>query len=234
MGLRQLLQKGAKNEPPAAEEPAPPPALDGPSLPEFTFLRSDTFTQEVIQPPTEGTVDAQSSAGQPPRRSLDVFGTYRSRSASVSSQASQQSVSSRRRLSQLFLFGRQPDHSNQLPDDLPAIGLPDPADSGDKTELESRWEQRATLLAGRSEVLRRPSSPSPSPAMAQLSLTEKGPDDAGPVPASSPVIDSDIQEAIRLHETGQLEKSTVIFRRLADPAGPNNPLSQVLYGLALR
>jgi TPR repeat protein len=43
-----------------------------------------------------------------------------------------------------------------------------------------------------------------------------------------------IQEAIRLHEAGEYVKSTAMFGRLADPNGPNNPLSQVLYGLALR
>jgi TPR repeat protein len=43
-----------------------------------------------------------------------------------------------------------------------------------------------------------------------------------------------IQEAIRLHEASQYERSTAMFGRLADPNGPNNPLSQVLYGLALR
>ena len=32
----------------------------------------------------------------------------------------------------------------------------------------------------------------------------------------------------------ELEKSTDMFRRLADPDGANNALSQVLYGLALR
>ncbi|POR31230.1 Tetratricopeptide-like helical [Tolypocladium paradoxum] len=53
-------------------------------------------------------------------------------------------------------------------------------------------------------------------------------------PLSSEQIDQDIQEAIRLHEAGHLEKSTVMFARLADPQGANNPLSQVLYGLALR
>jgi hypothetical protein len=51
---------------------------------------------------------------------------------------------------------------------------------------------------------------------------------------SSKAIDEDIQEAIRLHEAGDLEQSTKLFGRLADPEGANNPLSQVLYGLALR
>lgn len=43
-----------------------------------------------------------------------------------------------------------------------------------------------------------------------------------------------IQEAIRLHEEGNLQRSSAIFGRLADPKGANNPLSQILYGLALR
>lgn len=51
---------------------------------------------------------------------------------------------------------------------------------------------------------------------------------------SSKEIDLDIQEAIRLHEAGDLATSTRLFGRLADPQGANNPLSQVLYGLALR
>jgi hypothetical protein len=51
---------------------------------------------------------------------------------------------------------------------------------------------------------------------------------------SSKAIDEDIQEAIRLHEAGELEQSTAMFGRLTDPKGANNPLSQVLYGLALR
>jgi len=52
--------------------------------------------------------------------------------------------------------------------------------------------------------------------------------------ARGQAMDSDIQEAIRLHEAGELESSTRIFGRLADPSGANNPLAQVLYGLALR
>lgn len=44
----------------------------------------------------------------------------------------------------------------------------------------------------------------------------------------------DIQRAIHLHESGDLTTSTLMFGRLADPAGANNALAQVLYGLALR
>jgi hypothetical protein len=51
---------------------------------------------------------------------------------------------------------------------------------------------------------------------------------------SSKYVDDNIQEAIRLHEAGELEVSTQMFGRLADPHRENNALSQVLYGLALR
>jgi hypothetical protein len=46
--------------------------------------------------------------------------------------------------------------------------------------------------------------------------------------------DVNIQEAIRLHEGGDLTASSNMFGQLADPRGANNALSQVLYGLALR
>jgi len=46
--------------------------------------------------------------------------------------------------------------------------------------------------------------------------------------------EENIQEAIRLHEKGNLEASTALFGRLADPTSHNNALAQVLYGLALR
>lgn len=66
------------------------------------------------------------------------------------------------------------------------------------------------------------------------------------------MLQENIQEAIRLHEKGSkciqtnisrtralighqdLEASTGMFGRLADPNTHNNALSQVLYGLALR
>ena len=51
---------------------------------------------------------------------------------------------------------------------------------------------------------------------------------------SAPADEENIQEAIRLHEKGNLEASTALFGRLADPNGANNALAQVLYGLALR
>jgi hypothetical protein len=96
---------------------------------------------------------------------------------------------------------------------------------------------RATILARKNEESRsRPTTPvGRSPAGLESfhdmnisgSLGEKG-------VVSTKYVDDNIQEAIRLHEAGELETSTRMFGRLADPNGENNALSQVLYGLALR
>lgn len=208
---------------------------------EFTFIRTDTTTQEILQPPGDGT-DQNLLSPKPsvrsPRRSLDVFRSSRSRSASVSSQASHSS-SSKRRLSERLHISRQPESSEYVPENLPAITANDPTD-------QSEWEKRATILAGQNVLARsRPESPvsaaaaaSPPPppvqGVAHMSLGGSRRRSPSPTPTSSKAIDQDIQDAIRLHEEGNFEQSTKIFGRLADLQGANNPLSQVLYGLALR
>ncbi|KAK9438987.1 Tetratricopeptide-like helical [Metarhizium brunneum] len=196
---------------------------------EFTFIRTDTAGQEIIRPPNDGQdqknlLSPKTSVRSSPRRSLDVFRSSRSRSESVSSQTSH---SSRRRLSERLHLSRPAEPSENVPGNLPAITRSDPAD-------QSQWERRATMLAGQNELARaRPASPDPSEGMSRMSLAP-GSTGRKRSASSSKAIDDDIQEAIRLHEEGDLEKSTKIFGRLADPQGPNNPLSQVLYGLALR
>ncbi|KAF3312086.1 hypothetical protein TWF173_007579 [Orbilia oligospora] len=101
--------------------------------------------------------------------------------------------------------------SEHVPTDLIS-----PTAEGSKGEQEDKWEWRASQLglggAGNTPTRERSRS---------RSFSDQG-------------TDKDIQEAIRLHEEGDLENSTKLFRQLADPQGANNPLSQVLYGLALR
>jgi hypothetical protein len=127
-----------------------------------------------------------------------------------------------------------------VPQDLPEIVMP-PGGDEDKEGTESQWEKRATLLARENEKNRsRPGTPvhgSAPPVIPQLRLGDSSSDDSRAPQSkavSSKEIDEDIQEAIRLHEEGKLAESTALFGRLADPKGANNPLSQVLYGLALR
>jgi hypothetical protein len=126
-------------------------------------------------------------------------------------------------VSEVLHLNRAPDSSEYVPTNLPEIQV-----GGGDAQDESQWESRAMMLAGQSELVRsRPSSSVGTPR-----TPSRPPSRGGAV--SSKQIDEDIQEAIRLHEEGDLLASSRIFGRLADPNGANNPLSQVLYGLALR
>ena len=112
-----------------------------------------------------------------------------------------------------------------------------PDDGQDSGAAESQWEKRATILAKKNEESRsRPATPV-GPSRSGLDSFQDmnisgSPGEKGVV--STQYVDDNIQEAIRLHEAGELQTSTRMFGRLADPKGENNALSQVLYGLALR
>lgn len=232
MGLRDILRKkeDITNDPSTVDAASLPSNLQ---TPEFRLVRSDTHAQEVIEPP---------SPDHHSRRQHDVDASYlrasspgRSRSASVSSQLSTASTSSkaRKRLSERLHLSRPRSSSAHVPQDLPDIV----ADGN----VEDQWEKRATMLVSRTEMVR--SSPgTPTGETGGLGTgSEAGRPGMGSRTTSAAsgqistkAIDDDIQEAIRLHEEGDLEKSTYLFGKLADPNGANNPLSQVLYGLALR
>lgn len=140
---------------------------------------------------------------------------------------------------------RASDTSPNLPDDLDFAPEPIPAPleapdaRGKVKEVESKearakreeqWVKRACALAMNLHV------PTAGPwgmagSLASANTTPGRKRTGSFVDEKEEV---NIQEAIRLHESGNLERSTAIFGRLADPKGTNNPLSQVLYGLALR
>ena len=150
--------------------------------------------------------------------------------------------------------------SSHLPENLPAapdsvavptISIDGTTDEGNKyanAQREAQWEKRATILATSSPSLREGGG-------GGVVVRGSGEDRTGrpretinlntPQPSSSAARDRsrsisdqegdvNIQEAIRLHEAGDLANSTTMFGQLADPKGANNALSQVLYGLALR
>lgn len=256
MGLRDLLKKKQGLDDGDGPDPATVKRL---AAPEFTFVRSDTYTEEVIHPPGGADSDAgsghltiDSKGGKDKSRlSLDVFRSSggRSRSSSVtSSRSTGAGTGTARRLSQRLHLSRSPVSSDNVPQNLPQIIAPDDPEE-DKEGQESQWEKRATILARENEKNRsRPHSPSRdvSQSLASMRLHDGSSDDAPPNwplagpsgpkkgVVSSKETDEMIQEAIRLHEEGDLERSTALFGQLADPKGANNPLSQVLYGLALR
>ncbi|KAJ6009980.1 hypothetical protein N7499_004621 [Penicillium canescens] len=242
--LRNILHKRdelskepeRKNDQPTAPQP-----------PEFTLIRSDTHTQEFLTPPADPTTPTlqepdTNTLSPSPRRSFQLF--TRSRNNSVSSPSPPRRE---RRLSNLLHLDHRSrsnsrDSSANIPADLPQI-LDDGGAS--KQEREAQWEKRATVLVQRNPQF----GTSGSDLAGSGSWNEDGEEGSlglglgiektGARSRGSsqsrisvgPSEDVNIQEAIRLHESGDLELSTQMFGQLADA---NNPLSQVLYGLALR
>lgn len=224
MGLRDMLRKKDEVRDTMLEREQAMGGLDGA---EFTFIRTDTTSQELIHLPDGDRAQHLLPPKTPvrsPRPSLEVFRSSRDRSGSASSQTSH---SSRRRLSDRLHLRRSPESSEYVPQNLPEI-TPS-TDAGD----ESQWEKRATMLAGQNLARSSCGTPAPSDDVSRMS-SDSRPKSPSPAHVSSKAIDEDIQRAIRLHEGGNLAESTKMFGRLADPKGANNPLSQVLYGLALR
>lgn len=177
-----------------------------------------------------------------------------------SAKGQQQSLSIRpkneRRLSErLHIGGRSRSKTNEttsshLPENLPAlpdaVSVPsirvDGTDESNKyanAQREAQWEKRATILASSPSLLDSSSANSEERNSRPREVNATGNSLAEPNRDRSRSIsdqegDVNIQEAIRLHEEGDLSNSTHMFGRLADPKGANNALSQVLYGLALR
>ncbi|KAJ5966943.1 hypothetical protein N7501_003191 [Penicillium viridicatum] len=224
----------------------PPQNAPSTPAPEFKLIRTDTHTQEIIIPPSNPN-DPTPYLSSPtqeeptsPRRSFQLF----NRSPRLSSTSSQSPPRRERRLSNLLHLDHRSrsnsrDSSANIPADLPQI---DDDHGASKQEREALWEKRATVLVQQNPQFAHSGSSLPGrqgEGEASLGLG-LGLEQARPRSSSQsrvsldPKEDINIQEAIRLHEAGELERSTHMFGQLADPNGANNPLSQVLYGLALR
>jgi hypothetical protein len=234
MPFRDILKKKEKIQEDDAP-PAPEPQRNwADEAPVFTFLRTDTHTQEIISPPSFSSADSYKKgpfSRDNDEPSKDRLSTRHSRSPSASSQSSDRSkTKTTKRISQRLHLRRSDPSSPNVPDDLPDIAPT--ADEGGEPARESLWEKRATILAMRNGQERsRPTTPVGTMAdVEEFARMSRSPSRQ----ASPGVADVNIQEAIRLHEAGDLVNSTKIFRQLADPNGENDPLSQVLYGLALR
>jgi len=238
MPFKDLLKKKDKAEPHAPIEE---------DTPKFTFMRTDTHTQEIITPPTfygdekvpfAGDGSAESRTGKlfksRPRSTSVVSNASAS---SRTSQKSKQDSPKTKRLSQRLHLRRSEISSASVPDDLPDIQVPGRGPD-ERAGVESQWEMRATILARKNEESRsRPTTPvgrSPAGLESFHDMNISGGHEKEKGVVSTKYVDDNIQEAIRLHEAGELETSTRMFGRLADPNGENNALSQVLYGLALR
>lgn len=242
MPIRDLLKHKHPNG-----NVTPPARLENPQV---VISQSDTNAEEVLTATTTQQQQAgqdsgaNNGAGQLPpllQRANSTSGVL-----SLSAPSSQTNLkvlprsSSTRLISERFSM-RRTVSSSHVPEDLPEITITDDAEGNG-----AEWERRATMLAWENEKSRsRSTSPAagatrdahqvrPRPASATFELGAPAHSPPPPPAGSSPDADINIQEAIRLHEAGDLERSTKMFGQLADPSGQNDALSQVLYGLALR
>ncbi|KAF2622740.1 HCP-like protein [Macroventuria anomochaeta] len=245
MQLKDLLKKKDKiKDEGASGTPEKGPTLS-PDVPEFQFFRTTTSTHEAIEPPSFPGDPTRSEAPLLSPKDTRGFGRFR-RHSNVSSTGSQESNgrasedgTGRPRsgtLSERLHFGRNKSASSvNVPDNLPDVGG---AVVARNEEDEAKWEKRATVLV-QGGPLGQSAPPTPTieinDVMANMGMAPAGRSGVQRQPSTSALADEEnIQKAIRLHENGNLEASTALFGRLADPSGANNALAQVLYGLALR
>ncbi|KAL5121262.1 hypothetical protein ACEQ8H_000730 [Pleosporales sp. CAS-2024a] len=197
-------------------------------VPEFHFFRTTTSTQESIQPPShpDDPTRAAPSLRIPTRAG---FGIFRRPSSGGSQPGTEGAAKGLERLH----FGRSRSSSSaNVPENLPEVG----GDGVARTEEEeASWEKRATVLVTEGALAGGPSAPT-SPRVAVTNARARGVAKSRSRSASinAPEDEVTIQKAIQLHEQGNLEASTALFGKLADPNKHNNALAQVLYGLALR
>ena len=141
MPLKDLLKKRDKIKEVAS---AAQEAQSAPSPTEFTFMRSDTNTQELIQPPTFAEEEPSLPSQNHENHASKLVSRFRS--SSNASTTSKSSSKGDKRLSQR-LHLRSASHASStnsvVPTDLPAIE--DAADGSE--EKEAQWEKRATILA---------------------------------------------------------------------------------------
>ena len=219
MPLRDILKKKQIIQ----DDVMPKPELSSPEPPEpFIFYRTDTHTQEVIQPPSY-PLDTQEAPISPPKQERKRLSRFRSPS-NVSTKSHDSGKSGRRLSARLHLHSRTSSASSiNVPEDLPEIG----DELGvEKEEREAKWEERATILA--TKGFDHEAQGSAKDDQAIVAQSKKPRSSSGPV--SDEQGDETIQEAIRLHEAGELTQSTAMFSRLAS----TNAMAQILYGLALR
>ncbi|KAE8144128.1 HCP-like protein [Aspergillus avenaceus] len=242
MSLRDILHKKDRIGDASGQYASGVPSTTLNPTPQITFIRSDTNTQEVIRPPVYAgdDVDQHSSAHLDPsrpssssrRRSLNPFSRSR---APSDAPLSPTSPTRERRLSQLLHFDRGTSRNSSansvnVPSDLPQIDN----ETGTEQDREAQWEKRATVLVQRNPNLGATAlSPGSSPGLGATSVKSRS-RSSSPNRITDLQDECNIQEAIRLHEIGDLQRSTEMFRQLAAPNGANDALSQVLYGLALR
>jgi hypothetical protein len=200
----------------------------------------DTHTQEVISPPTFSSSETDPPSAKRSSHENRATRLFRGRPRSNSGESGASGASGAssspsrpgntsapkpphgtRKISERFGLRKHEAGSSHVPSDLPEITVEAAAE--DKARAEVQWEKRATILAQQNErSINRPGS-------SYGSSNNGASGGARNAVVASRNTDEDLQEGIRLHESGQFEEATKIFARLADPKGDNHALSQILY-----
>lgn len=205
MPIKDLLKKRDKIKDDAlknAQATEPPH-----SAPEFTFMRSDTNTQELIQPPSFPDEHSATPSAHEHHTSKLVS---RFRSSSNASTASRGSSKGEKRLSQklhLRSSSRASSSSSIIPEDLPVIeNAPDGSE-----EKEAKWEERATILAKENPNTNHPAAVTEETG----GLRSRGNSSSRPkAPRSISDAKGDVRAWLVLLERGA-------YRRLGDDPGSN-------------
>ncbi len=231
MPLRDLLKKKDRIE----SDNAPTQQSSLPQASEFTFMRTDTHTQETITPPSfaqDRELQAEQTSAKKPADQTSPKKHFFRKSPKISplhvpvDPASPPPKDKKKLTQRLGLKDRSASTgSTNLPSDLPTIQYAY-SEQGDPVEKEAQWEERAARLASKN-----PRTPTTEVGHLNLNDDPTSRSPSRPRSVSDAKSDVNIQEAIRLHESGLLEAATDMFRQLAESG---NVLSQVLYGLSLR
>lgn len=260
-GLRALLKKKSRIE--EGAQPTQEESLQVPEFKIVrTTTESEEVIEPPSYPGSPQEEAVTPTASPKKQRERRQPGFRKSSNASITKDATARTElavrpKAERRISDRLGFHRHTrsvssDSSIHLPSDLPdapatvtPMASARDASLGEKDvqeQREAQWEKRATLLAQGNPLLelQQQIQQQEQQQHRQQQQQEQNSRQHPSRPRSqSPSIsdehsDETIQEAIRLHETGNLTLSTAMFKRLGSPTGPNNALAQVLYGLALR
>lgn len=177
--LRNILHKRDDLNNEASQETNTVSFPTSPPPPEIRFLRTDTFNEEEVTPPSVPAPyddeHIRPSADYSPRQSTSSRRSFQLFNRSRSDSQSSASPSRPRRLSNLLHIDRRGsrshsrDSSQNIPDDLPQI---EDNKSGDKQEREAQWEKRATVLAQHTPQFG--NSPLSSPRLSEVDVSQPG------------------------------------------------------------
>jgi hypothetical protein len=140
MTLKDLLKKKDKIH---EDGPSSGSNMLSPQQPEFTFMRTTTTTQSIIEPPSYPGDPAREQPQQSPE-SHKLFGRLRkhSNAGHTTPDAEKDELHS---LTERLHFGRHRSTSSaNVPQNLPDVGDAVVANNEDD---EAKWEKRATMMA---------------------------------------------------------------------------------------